>query len=92
MYWGRQLKISIALNPKKNCNYCNPQTEEYRNEQLYYVLYYLSMVVADCHADAVVQHGVHRLMEHIQGFAQSHWNWTPPLGECLRRIHGQRIH
>ena len=27
----------------------------------------------ECHADAAVQHGAHRLMEHIQGFTQSHW-------------------
>ena len=40
----------------------------------------------DCHADALcaVRRGVHRLIEHIQGFTRSHW--MPPLGECLRRI------
>jgi hypothetical protein len=38
----------------------------------------------DCHADAVVQRGVHCPMEHIQAFPRS--NWMPPLGECLRRI------
>ena len=38
----------------------------------------------DCHADAAVQHGVHRLIEHIQGFTWSHW--MPPSGKCLRRI------
>jgi hypothetical protein len=27
----------------------------------------------DCHADAVVRRGAHRLMEHVQGFTQSHW-------------------
>ena len=38
----------------------------------------------DCHADAAVQRGAHRLMEHIQGFT---WSlWMPPLVECLRRI------
>ena len=34
-----------------------------------------------CHADAAIQHGAHRLIEHIQGFTWSHW--MPPLGECL---------
>ena len=38
----------------------------------------------DCHEDAVVRCGVHRLMEHIPGFTQSHW--MPPLGKCLRCI------
>jgi hypothetical protein len=38
----------------------------------------------DCHADAVVQRGVHLPMEHIQGFTQSYW--MLPLGKCLRRI------
>jgi hypothetical protein len=37
----------------------------------------------DCNADAV-RRGVHHLIEHIQGFTQSHW--MPPLGKCLRRI------
>ena len=36
------------------------------------------------HADAAVRHGVHHLMEHIQGFTRSHW--IPPLVECLRHI------
>jgi hypothetical protein len=34
------------------------------------------------HADAAVQCGVHRPIEHIQGFTRSHW--MLPLGECLR--------
>ena len=38
----------------------------------------------DCHADAVVQHGAHRPIEHIQGFTRSHW--MPPAGKCLRHI------
>ena len=38
----------------------------------------------DCHTDAVVQHGVHCPIEHVQGFTWSHW--MPPSGECLRRI------
>ncbi len=38
----------------------------------------------DCHADAAVQRGLHRPMEHIQGFTWSHW--MSPLVECLRRI------
>ena len=39
----------------------------------------------DGHGNALVQHRVHRPMEHIQGFTWSHW--MPPLGECLcRRI------
>jgi hypothetical protein len=38
----------------------------------------------DCHADAAVQRGAHRPIEHIQGFAWSHW--MPPSGEYLRRI------
>jgi len=38
----------------------------------------------DCHADAAVQCGAHRLMEHIPGFTRSHW--MLPLGECLSRI------
>jgi hypothetical protein len=37
-----------------------------------------------CHADAVVQRGSHRPMEHIQDFTWSHW--MPPLVKCLRRI------
>jgi len=38
----------------------------------------------DCHADAAVRCGAHRLMEHIPGFTGSHW--MPPLGKCLRGI------
>jgi hypothetical protein len=38
----------------------------------------------DCHADASVQCGTHRPMEHIQVFTRSHW--MPPLGKCLHRI------
>ena len=38
----------------------------------------------DGHGDASVRRKVHRLMEHIQGFTQSHW--MPPSGECLRCI------
>jgi hypothetical protein len=38
----------------------------------------------DCHADATVRCGVHRLMEHIPGFTRSHW--MPPSGECSHRI------
>ena len=38
----------------------------------------------DCHADAAVRRGMHRPIEHIQGFTRSHW--MPPSGECLRRI------
>jgi hypothetical protein len=30
IYWGCRLKISIALNPKKKCNYCDQfWTDEY---------------------------------------------------------------
>jgi len=36
------------------------------------------------HGNAAVQRGVHRPMEHIQGFTRSHW--MPPLGKCLRHI------
>jgi len=38
----------------------------------------------DCHTDAAVQHGAHRLIEHFQGFTWSHW--MPPSGKCLHRI------
>jgi hypothetical protein len=38
----------------------------------------------DHHADAAVRFGVHRPMEHIQGFTRSHW--MLPSSECLRRI------
>jgi hypothetical protein len=38
----------------------------------------------DCHEDAAVQRGAHRLIEHNQGFTWSHW--MPPLGNCLCRI------
>ena len=38
----------------------------------------------DCHADAAVRRGVHRPIEHIQGFTRSHW--MLPSGKCLRRI------
>jgi hypothetical protein len=38
----------------------------------------------NCHADAAVQCGAHRPMEHIPGFTRSHW--MPPLGKCLSRI------
>ena len=38
----------------------------------------------DCYADAAVQRGADRLMEHIQGFTQSHW--MPPSGECSYHI------
>jgi hypothetical protein len=36
------------------------------------------------HADAVVQCGTQRPMEHILGFTRSHW--MPPLGKYLHRI------
>ena len=36
------------------------------------------------HADAAVQHWVHRPIKHIQGFIWSHW--MPPFGKCLCRI------
>ena len=38
----------------------------------------------NAHGNAAVRRGVHRPMEHIQGFTRSHW--IPPSGECLRRI------
>ena len=38
----------------------------------------------DCYADAAVQCGAHRPLEHVEGFIWSHW--MPPLGKCLRRI------
>jgi hypothetical protein len=38
----------------------------------------------DGHGDAAVQRGVHRPMEHIQGFTRSHY--MQPSGECLCRI------
>jgi hypothetical protein len=38
----------------------------------------------DCHADAAVQCGVHRPMEHIPGFTRSHW--MPPSGKRQGRI------
>ena len=38
----------------------------------------------DGHGDAAVRRGVHRPMEHIQGFTRS--QWMPPSGKCLRRI------
>ncbi len=38
----------------------------------------------DRHGNAAVQSGVHRPMEHIQGFTRSHW--MPKLVECLHRI------
>ena len=30
----------------------------------------------DCHGNAAVRRGAHRLMEHIRGFTRSHW--MPP--------------
>jgi hypothetical protein len=38
----------------------------------------------DGHADTAVQCGVHRPMERIRGFMQSHL--MPPSGECPCRI------
>ena len=38
----------------------------------------------DCHGNVAVRCGVHRQMEHIQGFTRSHW--MPPSVECLHRI------
>jgi hypothetical protein len=38
----------------------------------------------DGHADVPVQCRLHRPMEGVQGFTQSHW--TPPLGEYSHRI------
>ena len=38
----------------------------------------------DCHAEAAVRRGAHRLMENVQGFTGSHC--MPPLGKCLRHI------
>jgi hypothetical protein len=38
----------------------------------------------DWNADAVVQRGAHRPMEHIQGFPRS--LWMPSLGKCLSCI------
>ena len=37
-----------------------------------------------CHADAAVRRGADHLMDHIQGFTQSHW--MPPSGECSHCI------
>ena len=34
--------------------------------------------------ESLVQCRVHRLIEHIKGFAQIHW--MPPSVDCLRRI------
>jgi len=42
----------------------------------------------DCHTDAAVQCGVHRLMEHIPGFTRSHW--MPPMGNYLHIALPQR--
>ena len=39
---------------------------------------------SDCHGDAAVRRGVHRPMEHIQGFTRSHW--MLPSVKCLIRI------
>ena len=38
----------------------------------------------DCHVDAAVRLGAHRLIEHAQGFTRSHC--MPPSGKCLCRI------
>ncbi len=38
----------------------------------------------DCHGNAAVQRGVHRPIEHVQGFTESHWMLT--LAKCLGRI------
>jgi hypothetical protein len=38
----------------------------------------------DCHGDAAVRRGVHRPIDHVQGFTQSHW--MPPSVECLHCI------
>jgi len=38
----------------------------------------------NCHGDAAVRRGAHRLMKHILGFTGS--QWMPPSGECLRCI------
>ena len=38
----------------------------------------------DGRGDAAVQRGLHRPMEHIQGFTQSHW--MPSSIKCLHRI------
>ena len=27
----------------------------------------------DCHTDAAVRRGAHRLIQHVQGFTRSHW-------------------
>jgi len=47
----------------------------------------------DGHADAPVRYGVHRPMEHVQGFMRSHW--TPPSGEnspCIAPAEAIVIH
>jgi hypothetical protein len=38
----------------------------------------------DCHGNAAVQRGAHHLIEHVQGFTQSHW--MPPSIECSHHI------
>jgi hypothetical protein len=38
----------------------------------------------DLHAAALVQCGMHCLMEHIPGFTRSHW--MLPSGKCLHHI------
>jgi hypothetical protein len=38
----------------------------------------------DCHAAGGIQRDVHRPMERISGFMQSHY--MPPLGKCPHRI------
>ena len=40
--------------------------------------------IYDGHADALEQYGVHRLIQHDQGFTRSHW--MPPSGNYLLRI------
>ncbi len=43
-------------------------------------------VAAHCEglADVPVPCGVHRLMQHVQGYSRSHW--TPPLGDYSLRF------
>jgi hypothetical protein len=38
----------------------------------------------DCHDNAAVRRGAHRLMEHILDFTRSHW--MPPSCKCLCHI------
>ncbi len=80
-YWWTPLHLGFSLNVLLPCYLA---MEVGSNESTTTEIVRQIAGNFDCHADAAAWCGEHHLMDHIQGFTQSHW--MPPLGKCLRLI------